>query len=528
MSTVDDLCRSYLDLKWHFNPADASGDGVAALDHRLGSFDPEAMRAHLAAFRSLEGAIEELEPPDLASEIDRTALLDDLRTLVFAFEHERPHIRNPGFWLTHLFEGIYTLLVREGPLAERAPAALDRLKEAPAFLDQARATLAEPPLVFVDAALAALGGGGVLIGQAVSTLSAAAPSLGEDLEGAGREALEALTAFGRALGQEIAPSSDPRAFAVGEDQFERRLHHEHAIRGGAPELWRYGMHLIEDTQARLEETARRLGGTGDWRAQLERLRESALAGDVLSAYQAEAGRSRRFIEERSLVPGTAVPLDIVPTPSFLESLVPFAAYQPPPVELGGPARFFVTEVDDNGNGTQCIHEIASIVVHEAYPGHHIQVTASQSLQSEVRRHVRTPVSVEGWALYAENLMYEAGYFDTPEAELFHLSDLLWRAVRIIVDVGLHTRDMTPAEAVDRMTALLPMERRKAEAEVRRYCAMPTYQLAYAVGRRELLSLRDDWRRRAGTGAPLVDFHRALFGYGGLPVALARWGMGLDE
>jgi uncharacterized protein (DUF885 family) len=288
------------------------------------------------------------------------------------------------------------------------------------------------------------------------------------------------------------------------------------------------MHLIEDTQARLEATARRLGGTGDWRAQLERLRESALAGDVLSAYQAEADRSRRFIEEWSLVPGTAVPLDIVPTPSFLESLVPFAAYQPPPVELGGPARFFVTEVDDNGNGTQCIHEIASIVVHEAYPGHHIQVTASQSLQSEVRRHVRTPVSVEGWALYAENLMYEAGYFDTPEAELFHLSDLLWRAVRIIVDVGLHTRDMTPADAVNQMTALLPMERRKAEAEVRRYCAMPTYQLAYAVGRRELLALRDDWRRRAGADAPLAEFHRALFGYGGLPVALARWGMGLDE
>src|SRR6187551_1997345 len=170
MSTVNELCRSYLDLKWHFNPSDASGDGVPALDARLGSFDPESMRAHLAAFRSLEGAIEELEPPDLASEIDRTALLDDLRTLVFRFEFEQPHIRNPGFWLTHLFEGIFTLLVREGPLAARAPAALERLKAAPAFLRQARNTLAAPPLVFVDGALAALGGGGALIAQAVGAL----------------------------------------------------------------------------------------------------------------------------------------------------------------------------------------------------------------------------------------------------------------------------------------------------------------------------------------------------------------------
>jgi hypothetical protein len=527
MSSVDDLCRSYLDLKWHLDPSDASSDGVAAQDGRLGSFDLESMRAHLAAFRSLEGAIEELEPPDLASEIDRTALLDDLRTLVFRFEHERPHVRNPNFWLTHLFEGIFTLLVRQGPLVERAPAALDRLKAAPAFLAQAAATLKEPPLVFVDSALAALGGGGELIARAVSALGDAAPGMAGEFEAAGREALQALTGFGRALGTEILPSDDPRAYAVGEEQFERRLHHEHAIRGGAPELWRYGMHLIEETEERLKATARRLDGSTDWRSQLERLRQSAPASDVLSAYREEAERARRFMEECALAPATTVPLEIIPTPAFLQSLVPFAAYQPPPVELGGPGLFFVTPPSDGTVAVQCVHEIPSIVVHEAYPGHHVQVTAAQALRSEVRRHVRTPVNVEGWALYAEHLMFEGGYFATPEAQLFHLNDLLWRAVRIIVDVGLHTRDMTPGDAVNRMTDTLPMERRKAEAEVRRYCAMPTYQLSYAIGRRDLLALRDAWRGRAGASAPLADFHRELFSYGGLPFALARWGMGLD-
>lgn len=528
MSTVNELCRSYLDLKWHFNPSDASGDGVPALDARLGSFDAESMRAHLAAFRSLEGAIEELEPPDLASEIDRTALLDDLRTLVFRFEFERPHIRNPGFWLTHLFEGIFTLLVREGPLAARAPAALERLKAAPAFLDQARSTLAAPPLVFVDAALAALGGGGALIAQAVGALREAAPALAADLDRAGREALEALTTFGRAIGSDIAPSDDPRAYAVGEEQFERRLHHEHAIRGGAPELWRYGMHLIDETEVRLREVAQELSGTDDWRGEVARLRAEATVTDVLSAYREEADRARAFMEDGGLVPETPVPLEIVATPPFLESLVPFAAYQPPPVELGGPGIFFVTRSENTADGTQCVHEIPSIVIHEAFPGHHVQVTATQALASEVRRHVRTPVNVEGWALYAETLMFELGYHDSPETRLFHLNDLLWRAVRIIVDVGLHTRDMTPADAVNRMTELLPMERRNAEAEVRRYCAMPTYQLSYAIGRRELLALRDDWRMRAGPSAPLADFHRDVFSYGGLPIALARWGMGLDE
>jgi uncharacterized protein (DUF885 family) len=73
-----------------------------------------------------------------------------------------------------------------------------------------------------------------------------------------------------------------------------------------------------------------------------------------------------------------------------------------------------------------------------------------------------------------------------------------------------------------------MERRSAEAEVRRYCAMPTYQLSYAVGRREILQLRDAYRARAGDGYEARTFHADLLSYGGLPVSLARWGMGLDE
>jgi uncharacterized protein (DUF885 family) len=86
--------------------------------------------------------------------------------------------------------------------------------------------------------------------------------------------------------------------------------------------------------------------------------------------------------------------------------------------------------------------------------------------------------------------------------------------------------MTPAEAVDELVARLPMERRSAEAEVRRYCAMPTYQLSYAVGRRELLALRADFRERAGAEFSLGGFHAAVLAYGGMPPALIRWGLGL--
>jgi uncharacterized protein (DUF885 family) len=169
-----------------------------------------------------------------------------------------------------------------------------------------------------------------------------------------------------------------------------------------------------------------------------------------------------------------------------------------------------------------------MVVHEAYPGHHLHLLTAQGLGSEVRRHLSTPIMVEGWALYCEQLMEEANYYGTREARLFQLVNLLWRAVRIVLDVGLHTRGMSPHEAVSYMVDHLPIERNSAEAEVRRYCAWPTYQLCYAVGRRELLRLRDAYRERAGADFNLKRFHDDLLGYGGLPVALARWGMDLVE
>src|SRR5688500_16135872 len=409
---------------------------------------------------------------------------------------------------------------------------LERLEAAPKFLDEARATLREPPAVFVDTALGALGGGGELIAQAAVVFGRSSPELAEALTAAAGRTLEPLTRYGRALGSEILPSDDPNSFAVGEEQFARRLHHEHALRGGAGELWRYGMHLVEETRAAVAAAAREVDPTRPWHDVVERLMGDAPAGDVLAAYRDEVERARGFLEETGLAPLPTVRLDVVPTPSFLASLVPFAAYAQPPVELGGPGLFYVTV--PNGApviakaAPHCVHQIPSLAAHEALPGHHRQMTSAQGLASQVRRHLWTPVTVEGWALYGETVMYEGGFFRTPEARLFHLVSLLWRAARIVLDVGLHTRGLAPSEAVDELMASMPMERRSAEAEVRRYCAMPTYQLSYAVGRRETLALRDACRGREGSRFSAPRFHAELLSYGGLPVSLARWGMGLDE
>jgi hypothetical protein len=535
-SPVDDLCRSYLDLKYHFDPAAASSAGLVTADARLGRFDGETTREHLSALRSVSGAIEELDSENLQTEIDRTALLGEIRTTTYRFAQERPHLRNPGFWLNHLFQALYALLTRSEPdPAARAATVLARLADTPAFLESARGTLEEPPSVFVDTALAMLPGGGELITQLVRTFGEAAPDSSLELQRAGEGALKALVDFGKALRDDIEPASDPQAFAVGEEQFGRRLQHEHALMAGPGELWRYGTRLQEEITAELATLARELDGR-PWRDVVEELRgDTPAAGQLLQTYRLEVERTCGFLTERGLVSVPEGGVDVVATPAYLAGLVPFAAYEPPPIYLSQRrGRFYVTEPDPklppDAIARQlrghCRHSIPVMVAHEVYPGHHLQLLTMQGLGSEVRRHVWTPIMVEGWAVYCEQLMEEAGYYASKETRLFRLVNLLWRAIRIVLDVGLHTKGMTPAQAVDYMVEHMPIERAGAEAEVRRYCAWPTYQLSYAVGRRELLKLREAFRQQGG--ADLRRFHDELMQYGGLPVSLARWGMDLPE
>ena len=143
----------------------------------------------------MSGALEDLDVGALQDEIDRTALLGEIRSTISRLKVERPHVRNPGFWLSHVFQALYSVLARQDSVAPRAPAALDRLQTIPAFLDAARNTLDGPPGVFVDSALAMLGGGGELVVQIAMTLAGEAPDLREPLQAGAADGRERLKGY---------------------------------------------------------------------------------------------------------------------------------------------------------------------------------------------------------------------------------------------------------------------------------------------------------------------------------------------
>ena len=494
MGAVDELCRSYLDVRWHFDPAAASTAGQTEQDGRLGRFDAESVRELLAAVRALAGAAEELEVEDPQEEIDRTALLDDMRVLGFRYEYEQPHRRNPAFWLRHLREGFMSLLGR-GDDAALAGVVAERMRDIPAFLDAATNTLNKPPAIFTDTALAMLGSIGEVVVEATRRYSAVAPELKEGLDSATVAALSSLKSFGLALNQRIAPNSNPHAFAAGEEEFERRLRFEHALLASAPELWRYALHQRDELEAELELVARRIDSSRTWREIAERLLADATDPSARAAfYDDEMSRAVAFIEERSLLTLPEVPGRLVLTGDPWES-----------------AR----------------HRVPIVVAHEVWPGRHVHAVRTAECESDVRRLLASSLTANGWALYAEELMAEEGYYSSLETRLLHLAGLLRYTVQVDLDIGLHTRGMTPAEAMDELVRRVPVEREQAERDVRRFCEAPAQGLTDAVGRRALREMRDAARAQRGAAFSLRAFHDEVLTYGGIPVSLIRWGMGID-
>lgn len=513
----------------------ATAAGVSRYDGELGRFGDEDVRQYVAALKAQAAALEECRVDTLEDEIDRTALLGDTRAAISRLEYERPHVRNPCFWLSHLCEGLYLLLaLRDRPADHRVRAARSRLAAAPGFLALAKATLRDCPRVHVEAALKMCEGGlGLLEG------------FDRALGGAGGAQFEsALTAAGDAVEQFLAYLRDDLlphgsdTFAIGEKAFHVRLHHQLALRQTATALLRYGWVLVADTERELEAIARHIDGNAAWPDVMNRLRdEHPEAGRLVEAYASEAERARRFVHERDVVALPEGTLEVVATPRFLRPLTPFAAYQPPgafandrtgwfyvtPPDDGAPAEIIDQQLRDH-----CYADLPSTTLHEAYPGHHVHFLYMVGQDRPVRKVVLSPVMIEGWALYCEDMMAEQGFYGDPAEVLFQKRALLARAVRIVADIGLHTQGMSFDEAVDLLVAHVHFDRSHAEAEVRRYCAEPCYQLSYAVGRWEILRLRDAYRAAAGADFSLRAFHDRLLGYGGLPVTLARWGMGLAE
>jgi uncharacterized protein (DUF885 family) len=205
-------------------------------------------------------------------------------------------------------------------------------------------------------------------------------------------------------------------------------------------------------------------------------------------------------------------------PEFQEADNAAAYYQQPALDGSRPGVFFVNlrKVSD-----VIRFRMRTLAYHEAIPGHHFQIAVQQGLRELpfFRRVIPFTAYVEGWALYAERLAAENGFQDDPYDRLGYLSDQMLRAVRLVVDTGIHARRWTREEAVRYMLDNTGMPETEAVAEVERYVVMPGQACAYMVGMLKILSLREKARERLGERFDIRQFHNVVLTNGAVPLEI---------
>lgn len=503
--------------------------GIHEHDHRLADGTREQVEAEVAFHRAAVAEMERFDPSDLSNDrsLDRDLLIHEARLELHELE-ERRGWRAVSNAAQHVGDALFPIFTRDyAPLPQRLEALAARLEAAPRYLAETRTRVDDPVRLWAEIDLESTHA----MPAFLDSILAAARSERTDqplqarLEAAAAATRVALDEHAAWLTGEVLPRADGD-WRAGHDGFEHLLALR-ALEADGDEILAVGERILMESHAARDAVCSEIdptlsaGEVGD----LVKGDHPATFPDALDAYRQSMDRARAFVVDHDLA--TLPPHDrlrVIETPSFSRHLTPFAAYY-------DPARF-----DPEPTGTYVVtppvtpdmwreHSYAAISntsVHEAYPGHHLQLSAAITNPSLVRLLARSPAEfVEGWAFYGERLMKELGFDDMPTHRYIQHTDVIWRAVRIILDVQLHRGQVGFDEAVDFLVEHTGFERPAALAEVKRYTSTPTYQLSYLYGRHMIDRLRERVQGRMGPAFTLKYFHDTLI-YGGLmPVSFAR-------
>lgn len=487
-------------------PGEVTPADAITLDCTAQAATQEVTAVDLAAGEHTVTAMPYSGPAMFLATAARTVLMNEQ-----AAQDYLTRVRGSGAWLDQV-----TGRLRDGARAGRLPVA----------------PLAEQALSWAEAVLTTPEGNPVLAPRPPRDWDGAA-AWEEERRAAVADVVAPALARWTGTVRDLLPRARPagqaglRWLPDGEADYARAIQVYTTLPLSARDLHQTGLDHVAALEARAVELGRRLGLSGLAEV-LAAIRESAgkiapeeAVSRALAAVRRAEARAPGFFPAP-----LPAPCAVTPMPDVVARAGAAPHYTPPRLDGGRPGTFwFNTLAPTAGTGW----DIDVVAFHEAVPGHHLQLSRLQLLTGlpALQRQRSLPVFSEGWGLYAEQLAEEAGLYADERGLLGAVSTALMRAVRLVVDTGLHafgwSRERAAAYAVDHV----PLPPEFMAAEIDRYIVMPGQALCYLTGKLEIERLRDTARRRLGPAFSLADFHAAVLDHGSLPMptlarAVATW------
>ena len=533
-----------LDAMLEASPEWATELGDHRFDDRLDDLSPEGVAHRVDLLRDAAGALDdlddtELEPDDRVDlEILRATVTRDLWTA----EELAPHTSDP---LVHLpGDALYPLLVREaGDPVQRLTALTGRLAAVPERLANARDVLREMPRVHVETAIVQVRGTVALL-DGVDELAGLDPGLAPRLLAAREAAAAALEAHAGWLeAQLVVSDADPR---LGPDRYAARLWYTLDCEVGPDALLTRAESDLQAVEETIAEVASRIAGApprpGQVREMLDRSAREAPVDDTTIlplCHDALAAAAER-VSRLELVTVPPDPVEIIVMPPARRGVAVAYCDAPGALEPVGPdgpqPTFFAVSPTPDGWSAERVasfyreyngHMLRNLTVHEAMPGHVLQLAhaARHRGATRVRRALRSGAFVEGWAVYAEELMATLGPDVDDALRLQQLKMRLRSTINAVLDVRVHAHGMTRDEAMALMTERGHQEEGEAVGKWRRALLTSAQLTTYYVGAHEVTDVVRGLRR-ARPGAPEREVHDAVLAHGCPPPRHLRALLGL--
>ena len=535
---VHDFYERYLAT----HPEEATQLGDHRFDRRSGDSSAAGVAADRALYHKTLDALQAIPAKDLPPDhaVDRAILENDLHARLYDIE-----VLKTSTWEVTDYsatEGVYVLLARDfAPLKQRLAAANLRLQAIPRQLAAARQNLQHPPRVFTETAITQNKGAIAFVQSDLDDYVKQEPAMKAVLAPARARAVAALRDYGTWLEKELLPRSDGD-FRFGREHFEQRLKFALDSDLSADEILARAEADLKRTQKTMEETALPLyqrwfpgkptdgvDGRVIVRAVLDKIADTHPDNDtIVGEARDDLDKATAFVREHKLVTVPNKPIRVIVMPEFQRGAatafcdwagplekngVTFYAISPTPADWS-PARVESQYREDNSA------ELRDITAHEAMPGHYLQGATAGALHfpTLVRAMTNSGTYVEGWAVYAEQFMAEAGY-GGDETRMEQLKIRLRVAINAILDQKIHAGTMTEGEAEHLMMDTGYQEEGEAAGKWRR-AEMSAGQLStYFVGVQEMNALAHDLQ--AKMGGDMLAVHDKMLSHGAIATKYVR-------